>query len=1007
MKRIGFVLASIHKGSTSRLWNEIASLARRDSAGLFIFPVGRLEFPHDFEYLRQNLIPLVNDSNLDVLISWSSSLGGYVSYEDLIAFHGKHFQLPFVTLGMKVPNHPSVTYDAYSGMKKEICHMIEVHGAKKIAFLRAPEWHESGMYRYNAYLDALKSYGIQPDLTIVSSPQAWSDGRKAIKEILDRDKLPGRDFDTVIASSDLMMFDASEYLSSLGYETPNHYHIAGFNNSPEAHLNRASATTVELPYHDMGIEGWRMAMELLEGKCDVKDNMLPCRLIVRRSCGCNYSFITPAEAAKQLHDVESYVGWIMEIMDLSPEKLSVVKELVSLAFCIDVDYAQKNRLFMDHIEAYLMTGKEIREYAGTTLLSYFGLLNNRANRVREHKSNVERDKLNSLKCELLCTRSVRDICQILSRHLPDLGIQEAYLVINEGESESHFVGGFCNSIFLEGVIDFNPELLLPTEINTYITSGVHVVEQLFMENQPLGYVVFKIDKNDGVLLEELQSSLSSAIKGSFLLDSLKNAKEKTEAMERNKSAMFIAISTGIQEPLENIEQKVRNIEFVMPLIDPEIKKIRHLLELSMEEVGDFSAESRFYCLNELFNSEDVLPLAFIDKEKIGQLLELLKSVSHGYSSISFDCLADGFSFKMKYDDFSDTIYSEPALLLSERIVLLHDGRMRIGEDAVEVFLPWCGLNNGHRKKSKHMLRRLNDLPDGLNDLPVLSRDDIESNRSLAVAIDFDCFSFEDYKTVGMLKKMDDVLLIPYCSESGFRNIEELMHVGFGHDNIGSVLFFSSLPVLSIELGEGIEQCTVTSFSDLYKSISNNKSDMIIIFDKVTVEEIISIRRITSTPIIVFYDSEGVVLLEGILAVPGVICVSSCLVQCDEFISRLQRIILNGELLSVNTGALVKKALAFIEKNISHHISRWQVADEINVNEDYMTRIFKKELGISPWEYVNRYKIHVAMHMLRESGRTVSEIAYDLGFQDQAYFCRVYKKIKGISPSMERRLKMVN
>jgi YesN/AraC family two-component response regulator len=81
--------------------------------------------------------------------------------------------------------------------------------------------------------------------------------------------------------------------------------------------------------------------------------------------------------------------------------------------------------------------------------------------------------------------------------------------------------------------------------------------------------------------------------------------------------------------------------------------------------------------------------------------------------------------------------------------------------------------------------------------------------------------------------------------------------------------------------------------------------------------------------------------------------------------------------------------------------RWKLADTVHVSEDYLTRIFHKEIGLSLWEYLNRYRIYIATKMLLETNDTIYEIAENSGFQDQAYFCRVFKKIYGVPPGKIR------
>ncbi|MBQ7644339.1 MAG: helix-turn-helix transcriptional regulator, partial [Spirochaetales bacterium] len=108
-----------------------------------------------------------------------------------------------------------------------------------------------------------------------------------------------------------------------------------------------------------------------------------------------------------------------------------------------------------------------------------------------------------------------------------------------------------------------------------------------------------------------------------------------------------------------------------------------------------------------------------------------------------------------------------------------------------------------------------------------------------------------------------------------------------------------------------------------------------------------------------------------------------------------------------TGAIVKRAQIYICKHATLPVSRWQIADEVHVSEDYLTRIFKKELGLSPWDYLNRYRIWLAGTLLRNTGMSVNDVAEATGFQDQAYFCRVFKKIRGFSPSRVRSIRPKN
>jgi YesN/AraC family two-component response regulator len=122
---------------------------------------------------------------------------------------------------------------------------------------------------------------------------------------------------------------------------------------------------------------------------------------------------------------------------------------------------------------------------------------------------------------------------------------------------------------------------------------------------------------------------------------------------------------------------------------------------------------------------------------------------------------------------------------------------------------------------------------------------------------------------------------------------------------------------------------------------------------------------------------------------------------EELIASLNRSLFGSDRLPPQTSALVKRAVAYLHQNFSRPLARWEIADGIGVSEDYLSRLFKREVGISPWEYLNRYRVYQAKEMLRQSMDSVSEIAGRVGFADSAYFSRVFRQITGVSPSAYR------
>jgi len=74
-----------------------------------------------------------------------------------------------------------------------------------------------------------------------------------------------------------------------------------------------------------------------------------------------------------------------------------------------------------------------------------------------------------------------------------------------------------------------------------------------------------------------------------------------------------------------------------------------------------------------------------------------------------------------------------------------------------------------------------------------------------------------------------------------------------------------------------------------------------------------------------------------------------------------------------------------------------MAAQINISPKYLSDILKQETGKTALELIHLYLISEAKNMLVESDRSISEIAYQLGFENPPYFSRLFKKEVGLSP----------
>ena len=80
----------------------------------------------------------------------------------------------------------------------------------------------------------------------------------------------------------------------------------------------------------------------------------------------------------------------------------------------------------------------------------------------------------------------------------------------------------------------------------------------------------------------------------------------------------------------------------------------------------------------------------------------------------------------------------------------------------------------------------------------------------------------------------------------------------------------------------------------------------------------------------------------------------------------------------------------MKENISNHIPLEKIAEQLNVSYTWFRQAFKQYTGFSPAQYQLQLKLNRAKELLINSNLNISEIAYELGFDNASHFCTFFK-----------------
>lgn len=107
--------------------------------------------------------------------------------------------------------------------------------------------------------------------------------------------------------------------------------------------------------------------------------------------------------------------------------------------------------------------------------------------------------------------------------------------------------------------------------------------------------------------------------------------------------------------------------------------------------------------------------------------------------------------------------------------------------------------------------------------------------------------------------------------------------------------------------------------------------------------------------------------------------------------------------TLDTDSAVYTITEYIRSNITRNFSIKELSDMACMSTTSFYRFFKRELGMSPIEFILNEKIKQAKTLLKTSGIQINEVCFMSGFDDCNYFIRLFKKYEGITPKQYQQL----
>lgn len=101
--------------------------------------------------------------------------------------------------------------------------------------------------------------------------------------------------------------------------------------------------------------------------------------------------------------------------------------------------------------------------------------------------------------------------------------------------------------------------------------------------------------------------------------------------------------------------------------------------------------------------------------------------------------------------------------------------------------------------------------------------------------------------------------------------------------------------------------------------------------------------------------------------------------------------------------VIQEVMNYIFVNLEDDLSLQRIAAELTMNKSYLSTLFKKEMGMTLTDYVNRTRIKRAIYLLNTENMPIQEIAQWCGIPNLSYFTRIFKKETNMTPSQYREM----
>lgn len=101
---------------------------------------------------------------------------------------------------------------------------------------------------------------------------------------------------------------------------------------------------------------------------------------------------------------------------------------------------------------------------------------------------------------------------------------------------------------------------------------------------------------------------------------------------------------------------------------------------------------------------------------------------------------------------------------------------------------------------------------------------------------------------------------------------------------------------------------------------------------------------------------------------------------------------------ISSNAIVNQAVEYMHEHYNEELTLVDVAEKVGISSGYLSTLFTQNLGSGFIDTLNGIRVERACVYLQQNQMKTYEVAFKVGFRDEKYFSRIFKKVTGVTPS---------